>query len=159
MIDTVIDLHTSRGLIAEKSFDEQPTPCLPLIIALLPDAFGEPRTRVWQRTEAFGEAILGTSRARRGGVRTTDLALYVNMHDRRHVDPRSDLFAMSLDTQQLPIPGSIVIVDTDTDHNSSQSDKLVLSPTPSNDVNDPLRWSRLRKNTTMAMVMLCTPFR
>lgn len=66
--------------------------------------------------------------------------------------------AMLSDSSHLPIPGSIVIVETDLDNHgptaAGSPDKLVLSPTPSNDVNDPLRWTQMRKHVTMAMIMM-----
>jgi hypothetical protein len=60
--------------------------------------------------------------------------------------------------EHLPIPGSLVLVDVDgrqqNEHVQGGKD-IVLSPVPSNDVNDPLRWSWKRKQIHNAMLVLC----
>jgi hypothetical protein len=60
--------------------------------------------------------------------------------------------------EHLPIPGSLVLVDVDgrqqNEHVQGGKD-IVLSPVPSNDLNDPLRWSWKRKQIHNAMLVLC----
>lgn len=63
-----------------------------------------------------------------------------------------------MSNQDLPIPGSLILVDLDgrQQHEHAQGQKdVVLSPVPSNDVNDPLRWSWKRKQLHNAMLVLC----
>lgn len=59
----------------------------------------------------------------------------------------------------LPIPGSLQLLDTTGQRNLEHATKgaadIVLSPVPSNDVNDPLRWSWRRKQVHHAMLVLC----
>ncbi|TXT04818.1 hypothetical protein VHUM_04086 [Vanrija humicola] len=56
----------------------------------------------------------------------------------------------------LPIPGSVVLVDLDGHaggpHSAAHND-IILHPTPSRDVNDPLNWSKWRKQLHFAMLM------
>lgn len=64
-----------------------------------------------------------------------------------------------IDPQKLPIPGTIVLVDVDggmvgEQHAEAASD-IILSPVPSNDVNDPLRWTHRRKMLQVAMLVIC----
>lgn len=59
---------------------------------------------------------------------------------------------MSDTANDLPIPGSIVILDV---QQSTEHNKIVLSPAPSNDANDPLQWSRKRKQMHNALLVLC----
>lgn len=53
-----------------------------------------------------------------------------------------------LDIDESQVPGTVLLVDvghtTGTLHATKQSD-IVLIPTPSADVNDPLNWSPWRK--------------
>lgn len=60
----------------------------------------------------------------------------------------------------LPIPGSLVLIDVNDElgrlhAGGSGGSDIVLSPTPSNDVNDPLRWSNKRKQLGHAMLVVC----
>ncbi|KAL1404956.1 hypothetical protein Q8F55_008568 [Vanrija albida] len=59
----------------------------------------------------------------------------------------------------LPIPGSVVLVDLDGHvggpHSASHND-IILHPTPSRDINDPLNWGKWRKQVHFAMLMLYT---
>lgn len=58
----------------------------------------------------------------------------------------------------LPIPGSVVLVDLDGQANGPHStayNDIILHPTPSRDVNDPLNWSKWRKQLHFAMLMTC----
>lgn len=62
--------------------------------------------------------------------------------------------------EDLPIPGSLVLIDVNDElgrlHASgAEGSDIVLSPTPSNDVNDPLRWSNKRKQLGHAMLVVC----
>lgn len=65
-----------------------------------------------------------------------------------------------MNKEDLPIPGSVVLVDVDGRYagahatEGSQLD-IVLSPTPSNDCNDPLQWSWKRKQVAHAMLVIC----
>ncbi|BEJ15009.1 hypothetical protein CspHIS471_0407760 [Cutaneotrichosporon sp. HIS471] len=56
---------------------------------------------------------------------------------------------MSTNVDDLPIPGSLLLVE-EGDH------EIVLHPTPSNDVNDPLNWSWKRKQLAFWMLMAYT---
>lgn len=65
----------------------------------------------------------------------------------------------TIDHQDLPIPGTIVLVDVDggmanEQHDEAASD-IILSPVPSNDANDPLRWTHRRKMLHVAMLVIC----
>jgi len=57
----------------------------------------------------------------------------------------------------LPIPGSLVLVDVDGHAHGTHmgNSDIVLAPKPSNDVNDPLRWTRRRKLLHMLMLFIC----
>jgi len=62
--------------------------------------------------------------------------------------------------EDLPIPGSLVLIDVDgrqgIEHSQGGGSRdIVLSPVPSNDINDPLRWSWKRKQMHNAMLVLC----
>lgn len=59
----------------------------------------------------------------------------------------------------LPIPGSLVLVDVDG-HSGGGHDHgdIILHPTPSSDVNDPLRWARKRKMLHAFMLFICEFF-
>ncbi|OCF54589.1 hypothetical protein L486_07721 [Kwoniella mangroviensis CBS 10435] len=65
---------------------------------------------------------------------------------------------MELSSRELPIPGSVVLVDKDghqTQHAEGRHNTdVVLSPKPSNDVNDPLRWSWKRKQLAHWMLVV-----
>ncbi len=58
----------------------------------------------------------------------------------------------------LPIPGSLLLLELE---NPSEAGgvgavkDVVLSPKPSNDVNDPLNWSWKRKQVAHLMVVIC----
>jgi hypothetical protein len=61
---------------------------------------------------------------------------------------------------ELPIPGSVVLVDLNGQFGGAHATEgsqhdIVLSPVPSNDVNDPLRWSWKRKQVAHAMLVIC----
>lgn len=64
-----------------------------------------------------------------------------------------------IDPQNLPIPGTIVLVDVDggmaSEQHAETAADIVLSPVPSNDVNDPLRWTHRRKMLQVAMLVIC----
>ena len=60
------------------------------------------------------------------------------------------------------VPGSLLLVDdlsreglheANALHASGKLQDIILNPTPSNDVNDPLNWSRWRKFLAMISVM------
>lgn len=51
----------------------------------------------------------------------------------------------------LPIPGTLLLVD-----DGGGEREIVLHPTPSNDVNDPLNWSWKRKQLAFWMLMAYT---
>ncbi|KAL1404973.1 hypothetical protein Q8F55_008586 [Vanrija albida] len=62
----------------------------------------------------------------------------------------------SPDPASLPIPGTLVLVDTDgraAGPHAGRSD-VILHPTPSADANDPLNWSTARKQIAFAMLMV-----
>lgn len=61
-----------------------------------------------------------------------------------------NLAAMS----ELPIPGSVQLIDSGA-VSHSHTDDVLLVPKPSDDVNDPLRWSRNRKQIAHLMLVLC----
>lgn len=66
---------------------------------------------------------------------------------------------MATNTRELPIPGSVVLVDVagnlDARHATNAPADIVLSPTPSNDINDPLNWTPGRKRMVTAMLAIC----
>jgi H2-forming N5,N10-methylenetetrahydromethanopterin dehydrogenase-like enzyme len=53
--------------------------------------------------------------------------------------------------QETPVPGSLVLFDFAAD----ATHEVVLSPKPSNDVNDPLNWSWKRKQIAHLMLVVC----
>lgn len=57
----------------------------------------------------------------------------------------------STNPNDLPIPGSLLLVE----ETAGQSDEILLHPTPSSDFNDPLNWSKWRKQLAFTMVMIC----
>lgn len=62
------------------------------------------------------------------------------------------------DIDDTVIPGSVYLVDVQERSTVVHADKdssIVLSPTPSNHVNDPLNWTRRRKTIQMICVMIC----
>lgn len=58
---------------------------------------------------------------------------------------------MPTPADDLPIPGSLLLVD-----DGGGEHDIVLHPTPSNDVNDPLNWSWKRKQLAFWMLMAYT---
>jgi hypothetical protein len=62
------------------------------------------------------------------------------------------------DIDDSVVPGSVYLVDVQDKaavvHAGNES-AIVLSPTPSSDVNDPLNWSRGRKILHVTCVMIC----
>ncbi|KAH7884237.1 major facilitator superfamily domain-containing protein [Phlebopus sp. FC_14] len=63
------------------------------------------------------------------------------------------------DIDDSVIPGSVYLVDVQEKSavvHAGKGSAIVLSPTPSNDVNDPLNWSRRRKMIQMICVMIYT---
>ena len=62
------------------------------------------------------------------------------------------------DIDDTVIPGSVYLVDVQERSTVVHADKdssIVLSPTPSNNVNDPLNWTKRRKTIEMICVMIC----
>ncbi|KAH7913793.1 major facilitator superfamily domain-containing protein [Hygrophoropsis aurantiaca] len=62
-------------------------------------------------------------------------------------------------TDDLAIPGSVYLVDVQeksTVVHAKHDHAIVLSPTPSNDINDPLNWSKGRKLMQAVCVMIYT---
>ncbi|KAL1404950.1 hypothetical protein Q8F55_008562 [Vanrija albida] len=55
--------------------------------------------------------------------------------------------------RDLPIPGSLLLVD---EHAAGGDGEIILHPTPSRDVNDPLNWSPMRKQIAFAMLVVYT---
>ncbi|KAH0832878.1 major facilitator superfamily domain-containing protein [Lanmaoa asiatica] len=63
------------------------------------------------------------------------------------------------DIDDTAIPGSVYLVDVQervTAVHANKDSSIVLSPTPSNDVNDPLNWTRRRKMIQMVCLMIYT---
>jgi hypothetical protein len=60
---------------------------------------------------------------------------------------------MPTDPNNLPIPGSLLLVDEHA--TGAHQGDIILSPTPSRDFNDPLNWSKWRKQLAFAMLMTC----
>ncbi|GMK54262.1 hypothetical protein CspeluHIS016_0108480 [Cutaneotrichosporon spelunceum] len=58
------------------------------------------------------------------------------------------------DPNNLPIPGSLLLVDENA--SGARRGDIILSPKPSRDVNDPLNWSKGRKQLAFAMLMTYT---
>lgn len=58
-----------------------------------------------------------------------------------------------MSTDELPIPGSIVMLDVSREKHDDH--QIVLSPVPSNDANDPLRWAKQRKQIHNMLLVLC----
>ncbi|BEJ11927.1 hypothetical protein CspHIS471_0203870 [Cutaneotrichosporon sp. HIS471] len=58
------------------------------------------------------------------------------------------------DPNNLPIPGSLLLVDEHA--TGARHGDIILSPTPSRDFNDPLNWSKWRKQLAFAMLMTYT---
>jgi len=54
-------------------------------------------------------------------------------------------------SQETPVPGSLVLFDFAAD----EAHEVVLSPKPSNDINDPLNWSWKRKQVAHLMLVVC----
>src|SRR6267154_5447497 len=62
------------------------------------------------------------------------------------------------DIDDSVVPGSVYLVDVQeksTVVHAQTDSAIVLSPTPSNDINDPLNWSRGRKLLQIICVMIC----
>lgn len=62
------------------------------------------------------------------------------------------------DIDDSVVPGSVYLVDVQeksTVVHAGKDSAIVLSPTPSNDVNDPLNWSRSRKLLHVTCIMIC----
>lgn len=62
------------------------------------------------------------------------------------------------DIDDSVVPGSVYLVDVQektTVAHAENNSAIVLSPTPSNDINDPLNWSRGRKFLQIVCVMIC----
>jgi hypothetical protein len=57
--------------------------------------------------------------------------------------------AVTSDSPGDAIPGTIHLVDLDHSMNTRHAGDIVLDPTPSSDVNDPLNWSPRRKLLSM----------
>lgn len=60
---------------------------------------------------------------------------------------------MPSDPNNLPIPGSLLLVDEHA--TGAHHGDIILSPKPSRDFNDPLNWSKWRKQLAFAMLMTC----
>lgn len=67
---------------------------------------------------------------------------------------------MSTRQDDLPIPGSLLLLELDDTHSNAYSGpgevkQIVLSPKPSQDINDPLNWSWKRKQVAHLMLQIC----
>lgn len=56
----------------------------------------------------------------------------------------------------VPIPGSVLLVDESMEGGAGASSQIVLHPRPSNDVNDPLNWTNGRKQLHFASLLMYT---
>jgi hypothetical protein len=59
-----------------------------------------------------------------------------------------------MSSSDLPIPGSVLLIDEDKSETSRGN--IVLLPKPSNDVNDPLNWSKGRKQFAFVGLLVYT---
>jgi hypothetical protein len=62
------------------------------------------------------------------------------------------------DIDDSVVPGSVYLVDVQekmTVVHAGNDSAIVLSPTPSSDINDPLNWSRGRKLLQIVCMMIC----
>lgn len=63
-----------------------------------------------------------------------------------------------MDIDESQIPGTVLLVDvehTAEGLHSQSKDNIILIPTPSNDINDPLNWSTWRKRKHLLCLIVC----
>lgn len=62
------------------------------------------------------------------------------------------------DVDESQIPGTVLLVDVEHTAealHSQSKDNIILIPTPSNDINDPLNWSTWRKRQHLICLIAC----
>lgn len=62
------------------------------------------------------------------------------------------------DIDESQIPGTVLLVDVEHTAealHSQSKDNIILIPTPSNDINDPLNWSTWRKRKHLICLIAC----
>lgn len=98
---------------------------------------------------------------------TTDNIYHSSPMRPRHPSRRhstDNIFTAMIDhTSDLPIPGSVQLVQVGPGHveggkgghHVAQAADIVLHPRPSSDVNDPLNWTKRRKRLATFCLVIC----